>query len=86
MTLKVGQGDSHTIPSSFFMRGTYTLNLVIAGQFVPNIVSGKQLFRTDGRTHAHTAFLYSPTHFVWIKKVVHLYLYIGAYVKVYVTT
>jgi hypothetical protein len=39
VTLKVGQGDPHTIPSSFFMRGTctYTPRLMILAHFLIKI-------------------------------------------------
>ena len=59
LTLEVGQDDPYKIPSSFSMRGTYTPNLVIPGQFVPNIVSGKQIILD---AHTWTENFYIPLH------------------------
>ena len=69
MTLTVGQADPHTIPSSCFMRGTHTHNLVIPGQFVPSIVGGKEIIpdgQTNGRTYTERrlAFLYATIYCV----------------------
>ena len=53
VTLKVGQGDPHTIPNRFSMRGTYTPNLVILAHSILKLLWYQDLNRsigTDGQT------------------------------------
>ena len=49
--LESGSRWPTSILSSFSMRDTYTPNLVIPGQFVPNIVSRKQIVSNSHKVH-----------------------------------